>query len=229
MSDLISIFGILMIIVIFGALIGFTIKYLNLSKKASAVVVLGNGIAILAGIYIASLNGDIIYKFVNDYNSTIFLLISVILLLSGAFSIKKLKKNQNKVQVPIFVFIAAYFGFVVYIIITLFQISPVLDVPILKIGIFTVFSLSLSVLAFYLTFNLKFFENNKVSINNLVLLIGFYFLANALLIPNIGEVLKSPMRPMDISSITSLFYVVVLVGFLLILGFYKNKKTNKVI
>jgi predicted transporter len=62
-----------------------------------------------------------------------------------------------------------------------------------------------------------------------MMFMGFYFLASAIVIPNIATVLSSEMSPMTIPSIETIIYALIgLVG-LIILGVYVNKKTSNLI
>ena len=51
-------------------------------------------------------------------------------------------------------------------------------------------------------------------------------MATVIVLPNINQVLQSPMKPYDVSSISTITYVVVLAVVLLLIGFYKTKRES---
>ena len=63
-----------------------------------------------------------------------------------------------------------------------------------------------------------------VLLGNFMLFVGLYFLASAIVIPNIATVLASKMNPMTIPSVGALIYAFIAVIALLIIGFYTTKR-----
>jgi predicted transporter len=59
-----------------------------------------------------------------------------------------------------------------------------------------------------------------------MLFAGLYFLATVIVLPNINQVLQSPMKPYDVSSMSTIIYVVVLAVVLIIIGVYKTKRES---
>ncbi len=225
MLNLTWILGILVSTIVFGTLIGMTLNYSNISKKYSNVTVIVLSAAILVSTYLISLYKNLAY-YINQYNTEISLTIAFLMLLIGFYLIKKGKPNSEYCyaisKLVLSTILVSIFLAVISIIAIL---SSLFTLSIFKIGIVTAVLLMLTSV-FYLTPHI--IENlRKIKISLLgkfMILIGFYYLALALVVPNINSVLSSPVKPIDISLITS--YMVILVIILMVYGFYRKKRQN---
>ena len=65
-----------------------------------------------------------------------------------------------------------------------------------------------------------------ILLGNLMLFAGIYFLSSVILLPNINQVLLSPMKPYDMTSMTTLIYVLVFMVALVVIGFVKTKRES---
>jgi predicted transporter len=229
MLDLISIFGIILTIIVFGALIGLTICYSNLSKKVSTIVVIGNCVGIIFLTYLIAVFGNLAYKLINNYNPVISLLIASIMLLLGFFLISQWKKNPFSISK--FVTIALSSCSIMAIITTIILITPSINFSIVKIGIIAAFLLMIVIVVSYLISVSKKLVKRPypIFLGKFMLLLGFYFLASAIVVPNIISVLQSPIKPININSLTNLIYIVVFVILLLFYGFYRKRRQNSTV
>jgi predicted transporter len=229
MLDLISIFGIILTITVFGTLIGLTIVYSNFSKKAFTAIVIGNCVGIIFLTYFTAIYGNSAYKFINDYNPVISLLISSIMLLLGIFLISKWKKNPFKISK--FVTVTLSCSSIIAIITTIMLITASINFSIVKIGFIAAFLLMIVIAISYLISGSKKLVKRPypIFLGKFMLLLGFYFLASAIVVPNIISVLQSPIKPININSLTNLIYIVVFVILLLFYGFYRKRRQNSTV
>ena len=94
-------------------------------------------------------------------------------------------------------------------------------------GLFTAIFLSLAITAFYLAFSkvLRIFKKPcPLLLGNFMLFVGLYYLAFAIIFPNITAVLSSKMNLIDIPSVWTLIYAFITVIVLSVIGFFTAKK-----
>ena len=225
MLNLTWILGILISTIVFGTLIGMTLNYSNISKKYSNMTVIVLSAAILVFTYLISLYKNLDY-YINQYNTEISLTIAFLMLLIGFYLIKKGKPNSKYCYtISKFVLSTILVSIFLAVISIIAILSSLFTLSIFKIGIVTAVLLMLTSV-FYLTpYIIENLRKIKISLlGKFMILIGFYYLASALVVPNINSVLSSPVKPIDISSITS--YMVILVIILMVYGFYRKKRQN---
>ncbi len=222
--------GILSAILFFAFKIGMAMGFANLSKKAAAGIALGYGVGLLILTRIASEYTDFMYKLMYDYNSVIFLLMAAVILYAGFHTVKEWKiHRKNQSTATCMAMIApcpCCFGAVLAVIILM---SPVIGASSFVIGQYSAVFLAVMIGVFYLLSNsiTKFLKKPfPVVLGNFMLFMGFYFLASAIVIPNIATVLSSKMSPMTLPSIETIIYALLGVAFLLVFGFYINKKNS---
>lgn len=225
--------GILSAILFFAFKIGMAMGFANLSKKLAAGIAIGYGLGILILTRIASDYTDFMYKLMYDYNSVIFLLMAAMILYAGFHTIKEWKlKQKNHASATCMAMIApcpCCFGAVLAVIILM---SPVIGASSFVIGQYSAVALALFIGIFYLLSNsvtrlLK--KPFPVLLGNFMLFMGFYFLASAIVIPNIAAVLQSKMNPMTIPEVNTFMYAVIAVVGLFILGIFASKKYSSLI
>jgi len=224
---------ILTAVLVFGVQIGLASEFAGLSKKAAAVVAIGYGIGILVLTFIISGYTDIVYKIVYDYNFAIFFVLAILSIYAGFKTIREWKGNQkNHAKASCVAMIApcpCCFG---ALLVAILLASPFIGVSTSVIGQYVAVFLSITVLAFYFSSGRLMRIIKKpypILLGNLMLFVGFYFLASAIVIPNINLVLQSPMSPMTMPSIETLIYVVIFVVILVVTGFYITKKKSSLI
>ena len=224
---------ILTAVLVFGVKIGLASEFAGLSKKAAAVLAIGYGVGILVLTFIISGYTDIVYKMVYDYNFAIFLVLAILSIYAGFHTIREWKVNQkNHAKASCVAMIApcpCCFG---ALLVAIVLASPFIGVSISVIGQYVAVFLSIAVLAFYFSSGRLMRIIKKpypILLGNLMLFVGFYFLASAIVIPNISLVLQSPMSPMTMPSIETLIYVVIFVVILVVTGFYITKKKSSLI
>lgn len=230
MLELLWQMGILSTVLVFGIKIGLASGFSGLSKKAAVAVsaVYGLGIFILA--FLVSGHTDIVYKVVYDYNFAIFLAMSVIIMYAGFHTIREWKVHRkNHAKASCAAMIApcpCCFGAVIAAIVLA---SPFIGVSTAFVGDYAAVFLSITILAFYFASGAIVKVLKKpypVLLGNFMLFVGLYFLASAIVIPNISTVLQSQMSPLTVPSAETLIYALLIVVVLVFTGFYVTKKRS---
>lgn len=222
--------GILSAVLVFGVKIGLASGFAGLSKKAAAAIAVGYGVGILVLSMLVSGHADFVYKIVYEYNFALFLLMAIVIIYAGLHTLREWKLHQkNHASATCMAMIApcpCCFGAVIAAIILA---SPMIGASAVVIGQYAAVFLALTIGIFYLASGaiVKIVKKPyPVLLGNFMLFVGLYFLASAIIIPNIVTVLASKMSPMTLPPITTIVYAVLGLLILLVLGFYVNKKTS---
>lgn len=225
--------GILSAVLVFGVKIGLASGFAGLSKKAAAVIAVGYGAGILALSALISGYTDLIYKLVYDYNFVIFLAMAVVIMYAGFHTLKEWKiHKKNHAKASCMAMIApcpCCFGAVIAAIILA---SPFIGASALAIGQYAAVFLALTIGIFYLASGaiVKILKKPyPILLGNFMLFVGLYFLASAIVIPNISTVLASKMHPMTIPSVDTFIYACFAVITLLIVGVYASKRYSSLV
>ncbi len=230
MLELLWQMGILSAVLVFGVKIGLASGFAGISKKAAVALAAGYGLGIFILAFLVSGHTDIVYKIVYDYNFAIFLAMSVIIMYAGFHTIREWKVHRkNHAKVSCAAMIApcpCCFGAVIAAIVL---DSPFIGVSTAFIGEYAAVFLSITILAFYFASGAivnVFKKPYPVLLGNFMLFVGLYFLASAIVIPNISTVLQSQMSPLTVPSAKTLIYALLLVILLVFIGFYLTKKRS---
>jgi Predicted transporter len=233
MLDLLWQLGILSVVLLFGIKIGLAMGFSGLSKKVSVAVAAGYGLGIYILSFVISKYTGAFYSFISDYNSAMFLIMALIIIYTGFYTIKEWKIHQkNHAKATCAAMIApcpCCFGMVGAAII---MISPIIGASSVLIGQYAAVFLSLTILLVYFASGTITRITKKpypILLGNFMLFAGFYFIASVIVIPNINKVLKSPMSPMNIPSSETLIYVSICAIILAFSGFYITKKRSNLI
>lgn len=222
--------GILSAVLVFGVKIGLASGFAGLSKKAAVGIAIGYGAGILIISALISGYTDLVYKVVYDYNFAIFLAMAVVIIYAGFHTIKEWKiHKKNHAKASCMAMIApcpCCFGAVVAAIVLA---SPFIGASALAIGQYAAVFMSLTIIIFYFASEgiVRIVKKPyPVLLGNFMLFVGFYFLASAIVIPNIATALTSKMTPMTIPSIEMIIYAFFGLAILLVFGFYITKKKS---
>jgi predicted transporter len=233
MLELLWQMGILSAVLVFGIKIGLATGFAGLSKKAATAIAVSYGAGIFILTFLISGYTDMVYKLVYDYNFVIFLVMAVIIIYAGFHTIREWKVHRkNHAKASCAAMIApcpCCFGAVVAAIILA---SPFIGVSTAFVGQYAAVFLSLTIMAFYLASGAIVKIAKKpypILLGNFMLFVGFYFLASAIVIPNISTVLQSSMSPLDIPSVKTLICAFLCVIILAFAGFYITKKKSSLI
>jgi predicted transporter len=222
--------GILSAVLIFGVKIGLAMGFSGLSKKVGVLIALGYG----AGIFLLSTmvtgSSNPFYKTIVDYNFVMFSVMSLIIIYAGLHTIREWKVNQkNHAKATCAAMIAPCPCCFTAVIAAIILAAPVIGASSALIGQYAAVFLTVTILAVYFSSDLIVKLVNRpypILLGNFMLFAGLYFLATVIVLPNINQVLQSPMKPYDVSSISTITYVVVLAVVLLLIGFYKTRRES---
>ncbi len=220
--------GVLSVVLIFGIKIGLAMGFANLSKKIAALITIGYGVGIilltsLASTYISSIQG-----FFTQYSSLITIIMALVIIYAGFHTIKEWKQEKkdhaNATCMAMVAPCPCCFGAVLAVIVT---VSPIIGLSASTIGYWSGIALMIMITIFYLTSSLIVKFVNKpypVLLGNFMLFAGLYFLASAIILPNISSVLQNQLAPMSAPSLTNSIIIILVVLVLLVLGILFQKR-----
>lgn len=233
MIELLWKLGVLSAVLVFGVKIGLAMGFAGLSKKMAALITFGYGGGILILSKLAEAYTSVLYNVIYSYSSVAFILMALIIFVAGFHTIKEWKKNKkNHAKATCAAMIApcpCCFGAVITAIIL---VSPIIGASSFFVGKYAAIFLMVFIGVFYLLSDVIVRISKKpfpVLLGNFMLFVGLYFLASALIMPNISSVLASPMSQVEIPSVANMVYVLIMVVALLALGIYKTRKTSSLI
>ncbi len=233
MLELLWQMGILSAVLVFGVKIGLASGFAGLSKKFAALIAVGYGMGILILSAVISGQNELIYKVVYDYNFVIFLAMALVIIYAGFHTLKEWKMHQkNHASASCMAMIApcpCCFGAVIAAIVLA---SPFIGASSIAIGKYAAVFLTITIAVFYLASGaiVKIVKKPyPVLLGNFMLFVGFYFLASAIVIPNIATTMSSKLNPMTITSVNLLMYAVISLIVLLTIGIYTSKRYSSLI
>jgi predicted transporter len=223
-------FGILSAVLIFGIKIGLAMGFSGLSKKVGVIIALGYGVGIFLLSTVITGSSNTFYKTILDYNFVMFSVMSLIIIYAGLHTIREWKVNhKNHAKATCAAMIAPCPCCFTAVIAAIILASPVIGASSALIGQYAALFLTVTILVVYFSADIIVKLVNKpypILLGNLMLFAGLYFMATVIVLPNINQVLQSPMKPYDVSSMSTIVYVVILAVVLIILGVYKTKKES---
>ena len=220
--------GVFAAVILFGLKLGIASGLANLSKKNLALLCLGYGGGIMLLSAIASLYTSQITEIINNYNSIIFLIMAIIMIFSGIYTIKEWKNHErNTMRTTRMILIApcpCYFG---SILASIIMAAPTVGLGAFSLSQYVAVVMVLVIATGYFASNLivKFLKKPyPIVIGNFMLFLGIYFLLSSILIPNIIEVFNQSMRAMTIPSLTALALTFLLAIVIMAIGIIASRK-----
>lgn len=229
MLELLWQLGILSAVLVFGVIIGLVTGFAGLSKKAAGAIAASYGTGIFVLTSLISEHADMVHKVVSEYSFIIFMAIALIIIYTGFYTIREGKVHGKVSCVTMIALYPCCFGAVLAAIMLAY---PLIGISTVFVGKYVAIYLSLIIMAFYFASGAIIRISKKpfpVLLGNFMLFVGLYFLASAIVIPNISTVLKSPMSPVNVPSVRTLIYASVVVIMLLYIGFYRAKEQSDLI
>ena len=222
--------GVFAAVILFGTKLGIASGLANLSKRNLALLCLayGGGIILLSAI--ASLYTKQITEIINSYNSIIYLIMAIIMIFSGIYTIKEWKKHENNTMRTTRMILVApcpcYFG---SILASIIMAAPTIGLGAFSLSQYVAIAMVLVILLGYFASNLivKFLKKPyPIVIGNFMLFLGIYFLLSSILIPNIIQAFNQSMRFMTIPSLTSLALTFLLAIGIAIMGIMISRRND---
>ena len=217
--------GILLSFFIFGIKLGLATGLANMSKRYLAMVTIGYGGGVLILTEISSFFTTQITDLIYTYNFEFFLIMAVIMILAGIFTIREYKVFEKNTTAATCMAVVApcpcCFG---SIIVSIMLVAPTVGLGLMNLSVIVAGALMLTILVTYYASNylVQFIKKPyPIVLGNFMLFLGIYFLISALFLPNITALLADPM---DAISIQSPEYILAVLGLMLLImflgGFY---------
>ena len=214
--------GILSAVLIFGIKLGLATGLANMSKKYLAVVSIGYGGGVLILTEISSFFTKQITDLIYTYNFEFFLIMAVIMILAGLFTIREYKVFEKNTTAATCMAVVApcpcCFG---SIIVSIMLVAPTVGLGLMDLSFVVSGALVLTIVVTYFASNYLVKFINKpypIVLGNFMFFLGIYFLLSALFLPNITAMIANPMDAISISSPYYLIGALVLVLVVMLVG-----------
>ena len=222
--------GILSAVLIFGIKLGLATGLANMSKRYLAVVSIGYGAGVLILTEISSFFTEQITDLIYTYNFEFFLIMAVIMILAGIFTIREYKVFEKNTTAATCMAIVApcpcCFG---SIIVSIMLVAPTVGLGLMNLSFIVATALVLTIVVTYYASNylVKFIDKPyPIVLGNFMFFLGIYFLLSALFLPNITAMIQNPMEAISIASPYSLIGALILVLVIALIGGVISKKTS---
>ena len=222
--------GVFAAVILFGTKLGVASGLANLSKKKLALLCLGYGGGIMILSAIASLYTSQITELINKYNSILFLIMAIIMIAAGIYTIKEWKKHEkNTMRTTRMILVApcpCYFG---SILASIIMAAPTVGLGAFSLSQYVAVVMVVVIILGYFASNLivKFLKKPyPIVIGNFMLFLGIYFLLSSILVPNIIQVFNQSMRSMTIPSLSSLALSFAIAIVIVVIGIIVSRRND---
>ena len=223
--------GILSAVLIFGIKLGLATGLANMGKKYLAMVSIGYGAGVLILTEIASFYTKEITDLIYTYNFEFFLIMAVIMILAGIFTIREYKVFERNTTAATCMAVIApcpcCFG---SILVSILLIAPTVGLGLMNLSVIVASALVLTIVATYFASNFLVRYINKpypIVLGNFMFFLGIYFLLSALFLPNITAMIQNPMSAISIASVDYVsIAIIIILAFMAIGGIISKRNTN---
>lgn len=222
--------GILSAVLIFGIKLGLATGLANMSKKYLAFVSVGYGGGVLILTEISSFFTEQITDLIYTYNFEFFLIMAVIMILAGIFTIREYKIYERNTTAATCMAVIApcpcCFG---SIIVSIMLVAPTVGLGLRDLSFIVAGALVLTIIVTYFASNYLIKFINKpypIVLGNFMFFLGIYFLLSALFLPNITAMIQNPMDAISISSPYTLIASLILILILIAVGGILSKRSS---
>jgi predicted transporter len=220
--------GILSAVLIFGIKLGLATGLANMSKRYLAMVSIGYGAGVLILTEIASFYTTQITDLIYSYNFEFFLIMAVIMILAGIFTIREYKVFEKNTTAATCMAVIApcpcCFG---SILVSILLVAPTVGLGLMNLSIIVALALVFTIVATYFASNFLIRFINKpypIVLGNFMFFLGIYFLLSALFLPNITAMIQSPMDAISIASVDYVSIAIIAILALMAVGGIISKK-----
>ena len=180
----------------------------------------GGGVLILTEI--SSFFTEQITDLIYTYNFEFFLIMAIIMILAGIFTIREYKVFERNTTAATCMAIVApcpcCFG---SIIVSIMLVAPTVGLGLMNLSVIVALALVLTIVVTYFASNylVRFIDKPyPIVLGNFMFFLGIYFLLSALFLPNITAMIANPMDAISISSPYSLIGALLLVLAIVAIG-----------
>ena len=214
--------GILSAVLIFGIKLGLATGLANMSKRYLPMVSIRYGAGVLILTEISSFFTKQITDLIYTYNFEFFLIMAVIMILAGIFTIREYKVHEKNTTAATCMAVVApcpcCFG---SIIVSIMLVAPTVGLGLMDLSFVVAGALVLTIVVTYFASNylVKFIDKPyPIVLGNFMFFLGIYFLLSALFLPNITAMIQNPMDAISISSPYTLIGALALVLVVVLIG-----------
>ena len=222
--------GVFAAVILFGTKLGIASGLANLSKRNLALLCIGYGGGIMLLSAIASLYTSQMTEIINSYNSIIYLIMAIIMIFSGIYTIHECKRHENNtMRTTRIILVAPFPCYLGSILASIIMAAPTIGLGAFSLSQYVAIAMVLVILIGYFASNLivKFLKKPyPIVIGNFMLFLGIYFLLSSILIPNIIQAFNQSMRFMTIPSITSLALTFLVAIGIVIIGIMISRRND---
>ena len=214
--------GILSAVLIFGIKLGLATGLANMSKRYLALVSIGYGGGVLILTEISSFYTEQITDLIYAYNFEFFLIMAVIMILAGIFTIREYKVFERNTTAATCMAVVApcpcCFG---SIIVSIMLVAPTVGLGLFNLSVYVAAALVLTIVATYFASNylIRFIDKPyPIVLGNFMFFLGIYFLLSALFLPNITAMIQNPLGGISIASMDNVSIVFILILVIMLIG-----------
>ena len=223
--------GILSAVLIFGIKLGLATGLANMSKRYLALVSIGYGAGVLILTEIASFYTTQITDLIYTYNFEFFLIMAVIMILAGIFTIREYKVFERNTTAATCMAIVApcpcCFG---SILVSILLVAPTVGLGLMNLSVIVASALVLTIVLTYFASNYLVRFINKpypIVLGNFMFFLGIYFLLSALFLPNITAMIQNPMDAITIAAVEYIsISIIIILAIMAIGGIISKRNTN---
>ena len=222
--------GILSAVLIFGIKLGLATGLANMSKRYLALVSIGYGGGVLILTEISSFYTAEITDLIYTYNFEFFLIMAVIMILAGIFTIREYKVFEKNTTAATCMAVVApcpcCFG---SIIVSIMLVAPTVGLGLMDLSLVVAGALVLTIVVTYFASNylVRFIDKPyPIVLGNFMFFLGIYFLLSALFLPNITAMIQNPMDAISIASPYHLIGALILVLVIALIGGLISRRTS---
>ena len=222
--------GILSAVLIFGIKLGLATGLANMSRKYLALVTIGYGGGVLILTEISSFYTKEITDLIYTYNFEFFLIMAVIMILAGIFTIREYKVFEKNTTAATCMAVVApcpcCFG---SIIVSIMLVAPTVGLGYFDLSIYVALALMLTIVLTYFASNylIKYIKKPyPIVLGNFMFFLGIYFLLSALFLPNITAMIANPMDAISIASLDSLSILIIAILVIMAIGGIISKRNS---
>ena len=179
---------------------------------------------------ISSHYAEEITALIYDYNSLFFILMAIIMIAAGIFTIREWKVFEKNTTAATCAAVIApcpcCFG---SIIVSVLLVAPTVGLGAVDLSKYVAGALVLTIIATYFASNVFVRYVDKpypIVLGNFMFFLGIYFLLSALVIPNIAAIMNKSMGSISIASMDSLLGSVLALIILIVIGIVFSRKRN---
>lgn len=213
---------------VFGMKTGLALGFSGLSRKVICLIVLVYVVGLYGLVLVASRFLPLLHDLAAKYNYVVFLAMSLVIVLTGLHTLREWQVHKKDCTRISWLALAApcpcCYGAVI---LTIALAAPFLGVSVVLLGKYAALILGTAILAscFLAGQIVRLTKKpHPVLLGQLMLLVGFYFLACAVIMPNTGCLEAVKMSPLVIPSFKATAALLGVVLILCLIGVFKQTK-----